>query len=203
MFKTRKMDKIPIKIKGRHSIRHSFIGFRGCFRNQYSKKTHSLLSFLRKKRDILIKIRNRFTLFSRHPRGEDFWLAGYEIATGARTWYHLQRNEWSVHYNISPDGTLFAGDGGNDGQVAHAPDGKWIYLFRPEVNERGDAGQIPNRAKLIKTGVFRSEKLVNMGKHDYALEPNVNFTPDGKWIVFRGNFEGVAHVYAVEVARAN
>lgn len=136
------------------------------------------------------------------PRGEDFWLAGYEIATGARTWYHLQRDEWSVHYNVSPDGSLFAGDGGDEGQVAHAKDGQWIYLFRPEVNTRTDAGQIPNRAHLIKTGVFRSEKLVNMGKHDYALEPNVNFTPDGKWIVFRGNFEGAAHVYAVEVARA-
>ena len=136
------------------------------------------------------------------PRGEDFWLAGYEIETGKRTWHHLQRDEWSVHYNVSPDGSLFAGDGGDEGQVAHAPNGQWIYLFRPEMHARGDADQIPNRARLIKTGVFRSEKLVNMGKHDYALEPNVNFTPDGKWIVFRGNFEGTAHVYAVEVAKA-
>ena len=23
------------------------------------------------------------------PRGEDFWVAGYEVATGKRTWYHL------------------------------------------------------------------------------------------------------------------
>ena len=136
------------------------------------------------------------------PRGEDFWLAGYEIATGARTWYHLQRDEWSVHFNVSPDGSLFAGDGGDEGQVAHAQNGQWIYLFHPEMHERGDADQIPNRARLIKTGIFRSEKLVNMARHDYALEPNVNFTPDGKWIVFRGNFEGAAHVYAVEVARA-
>jgi oligogalacturonide lyase len=30
----------------------------------------------------------------------------------------------------------------------------------------------------------------------------MTFTPDGKWIVFRGNFEGAAHVYAVEVAKA-
>ena len=34
-------------------------------------------------------------------------------------------------------------------------------------------------------------------------EPNVQFTPDGKWIVFRGNFDdGDAQVYAVEVAKA-
>jgi oligogalacturonide lyase len=40
-----------------------------------------------------------------------------------------------------------------------------------------------------------------MRKHDYALEPNVNFTPDAKWIVFRGNFDGSSQVYAVEVAK--
>ena len=43
------------------------------------------------------------------PRGEVFWLAGYEVATGRRTWYALERNEWSVHFNVSPDGTMFAG----------------------------------------------------------------------------------------------
>ena len=26
------------------------------------------------------------------PRGEDFWLAGYNLTNGERTWYHLQRN---------------------------------------------------------------------------------------------------------------
>jgi oligogalacturonide lyase len=32
------------------------------------------------------------------PRSEVFWLAGYELATGRRTWYHLERAEWSVHF---------------------------------------------------------------------------------------------------------
>ncbi|MEP6850147.1 MAG: oligogalacturonate lyase family protein, partial [Acidobacteriota bacterium] len=67
------------------------------------------------------------------PRGEDFWLAGYEIATGKRTWYHLQRDEWSVHFNVSRDGSFFSGDGGDSEMVAHAKDGKWLYLFRPEL----------------------------------------------------------------------
>ena len=56
------------------------------------------------------------------PRGEDFWLAGYQVETGERTWYHLQRNEWSIHFNVSRDGTLFCGDGGDPGQVARAPE---------------------------------------------------------------------------------
>jgi len=33
-------------------------------------------------------------------------------------------------------------------------------------------------------------------------EPNVQFTPDGKWVVFRGNFDGEVQLYAVEVAKA-
>lgn len=136
------------------------------------------------------------------PRGEDFWLAGYEIATGARTWYHLQRDEWSVHFNVSPDGSLFAGDGGDEGQVAHAENGKWIYLFRPELLTREDSAKPPEGVQWIKPGVLHSEKLVNMSKHDYSLEPNVNFTPDGKWIVFRSNMFGPSHVFAVEVTKA-
>lgn len=135
------------------------------------------------------------------PRGQDFWVAGYEIATGTRTWYHLQRNEWSVHFNVSPDGSTFAGDGGGPGMVAHAPDGKWIYLFRPQL-VRIPAGPRPDADHLIRPGVFHAERLVNMSKHDYSLEPNVNFTPDGKWIVFRSNMFGPSYVFAVEVARA-
>ena len=41
-----------------------------------------------------------------------------------------------------------------------------------------------------------------MRRHDYRLEPNMTFTPDGKWIVFRSNMEGANHVYAVELAKA-
>ncbi|HYG22786.1 MAG TPA: oligogalacturonate lyase family protein [Verrucomicrobiae bacterium] len=135
------------------------------------------------------------------PRGQVFWLAGYEIETGARTWYQLQRDEWSVHYNISPDGKLFAGDGGHEGSVAKAQDGKWIYLFRPEMTAIPN-GPLSEDRKLIQTGVFRSERLVNMKNHNYALEPNVQFTPDGKWIAFRANLFGASHSFIVEVAKA-
>jgi oligogalacturonide lyase len=132
------------------------------------------------------------------PRGEDFWLAAYGVESGDRTWYHLQRNEWSIHFNVSSDGKLMCGDGGDPGQVAKAPDGEWIYLFRPErtanrgVEEKG----------LIRTGVLRAEKLVNMSKHKYALEPNVRFSPDDKLVLFRSNMFGPIYIFAVEVAKA-
>ncbi len=131
------------------------------------------------------------------PRGEDFWVAGYNLETGARAWYHLQRNEWSIHFNVSRDGRLFCGDGGDPGQVARAPDGQWIYLFRPQLLEnRGVADK-----DLIQSGVFRAEKLVNMSKHQYRLEPNVSFTPDARWVVFRSNMFGPTYVFAVEVEK--
>lgn len=137
------------------------------------------------------------------PRGEDFWVAGYRIADGRRTWYHLQRNEWSVHYNTSSDGALFSGDGGDSEMVAHAPDGKWLYLFHPHIIQDGLAGiKAPNADELIHPGYFEAEKLVNMKNHNYKLEPNARFSPDGKWLIFRSNMlDGASQVYAVELAK--
>jgi oligogalacturonide lyase len=132
------------------------------------------------------------------PRGEDFWVAGYNVETGERTRYHLQRNEWSIHFNVSADGSLFTGDGGDQGQVAHAPDGRWIYLFHPERSENSGIAD----KTLINPGVFRAERLLNMSKHQYRLEPNVHFTPDQKWVVFRSNMFGPTYTFAVEIAKA-
>lgn len=154
------------------------------------------------------------------PRSTVFWLAGVNLETGRRTWYNLKREEWSVHYNISPDGKLFAGDGGYPGSVAaRGPDGEtidppaqgqWIYLFRP-VMVKGNSFR--DQRDLIDTGFLKSERLVSMAKHNYSkttgVEPNLTFTPDGKWIIFSGNFHSpqvdgkhVTHVYAVELAKA-
>jgi oligogalacturonide lyase len=136
------------------------------------------------------------------PRGEVFWLAGYAVATGRRTWYALERNEWSVHFNVSPDGTMFAGDGGDSQMVAHAPDGKWIYLFRPQGIPDVAGIKAPNSEDLIHPGRLVAERLLNMSQHGYKLEPNVTFSPDQKWIIFRSNLQGATQVYAVEIAKA-
>jgi oligogalacturonide lyase len=133
------------------------------------------------------------------PKGEDFWLAGYNLSTGRRTWYHMQRNEWSIHFNVTRDGSLFCGDGGDPGQVAHAPDGEWIYLFRPELKKVDGV----NNNDYIQPGVFHTEKLVNMSKHQYRLEPNVRFSPDQKWVIFRSNMFGPTYTFAAEVAKTD
>lgn len=117
------------------------------------------------------------------PRSETFFLAGKNLETGVETRYALKRDEWSIHYNISPDMKTFAGDGGDEGQVAHAKDGRWLYHFTPNADS------------------FKSEKLVNMKNHNYHLEPNVHFSPDGKQIIFRANFEGETQIYAVDIKK--
>ncbi len=121
------------------------------------------------------------------PRSVTFYVAGVPPTGGAETRYQLTRDQWSIHFNQSPDGRLFAGDGGDSTQVARARDGRWIYLFRPS----GDH--------------FEAEHLVNMQHHGYRpLEPNVHFSPDGRWVIFRSDFEvkGQPQIYAVEVAPA-
>jgi oligogalacturonide lyase len=136
------------------------------------------------------------------PKSQVFWLGGYDVASGERIWYHLERSEWSVHFNVSPDGTLFAGDGGGPDSVAAPRNGQWIYLFRPELVADKTDGAWPNPKEFIKPGYFKAEKLVNLTKHNYRLEPNVTFTPDQKWIVFRSNMFGPTHVFAVEIKKA-
>jgi oligogalacturonide lyase len=136
------------------------------------------------------------------PRGEVFWLAGFDLSTGKRRWYNVERNHWSVHYNQSLDLKRFSGDGGDSEMVARAPDGKYLYLFTPRDIPDVAGIHAPGAENLIAPGTFDVEKLVDMRKQDYRLEPNMTFTPDGKWIVFRANFEGANHVYAVELAKA-
>ena len=63
-------------------------------------------------------------------------------------------------------------------------------------------GDLPNAKDRSRVGVFKAERLVNLSKHDYSLEPNVTFTPDMKWLVFRSNMFGPTHVFAVEIDKA-
>jgi oligogalacturonide lyase len=122
------------------------------------------------------------------PRSQVFWIAGVDLATGKETRYSIDRDAWSVHYNVSRDNTLFMGDGGDETQVAFAKDGMWINLFTVLPGDR-----------------LRRDKLVNMAKHNYVtgrggVEPNGSITPDKRWVIFTGNFDGERHVYAVATA---
>ncbi len=119
------------------------------------------------------------------------FIASVNVATGRREWLNYASDQSSIHDNSSPDGKLFCGDGDN-----HSP---WIFLFRPHsVPSEGTIG-----TNLTKGGYLEAEKLVNMSKHNYRLEPNPSFTPDQKFVVFRSNMFGPDYAFAVEVAKAN
>ena len=153
------------------------------------------------------------------PKSGVFWLAGVDLSTGRRTWYLHERAEWSVHYTVSYDGKLFAGDGGGPASVAASrmdgtrlpgANGQWMYLFRP-VMARGKS--FADKRELIDVGYFEAERLVDMSNHNYSkeggVEPNLHFTRDGRWLIFSGNFHsrradgrGLTHAYAVEIARS-
>ena len=74
-------------------------------------------------------------------------------------------------------------------------------------------GSFRDKKDLIDVGYFKAERLVDMSNHNYSkttgVEPNGTFTPDGKWIIFSGNFHtnpgnggrAITHVYAVEIAK--
>jgi oligogalacturonide lyase len=135
-----------------------------------------------------------------YPKGEDFFLAGYNLETGKRTAFHMQRNEWSIHFNLTRDLDLFTGDGGDPGQVAKAPDGEWIELFYPHMLPTGE-GTL-NEPNFWQPGVFQSERLVNMSHHYYREEPNVRFSPDKTLVLFTSNMFGPSYVFGVEVKKA-
>lgn len=131
------------------------------------------------------------------PRGQNFYLASFNTDTGARKWYSVERDAWSIHYNATPDDKLFCGDGGDYSQVAKSKNGQWIELFSPRQSP------VPteiDQTNLVQSGFMVSKHLVNMGQHNYTLEPNVRFSPDKKWVIFNGNMTGTSYVYAVEVA---
>jgi oligogalacturonide lyase len=144
------------------------------------------------------------------PWGVVFWVAGYNIETKERTWYHIERSEWSIHFNATSDESLFCGDGADNppGPWADAAN-RWIYLFVPDTVINGAPWKTmrwnygaPAGEPLVRPGVFHTEKLVHMVKHNYLLEPNPIFTPDKKYVIFRSDMFGDTYAFAVEVAKA-
>ena len=115
------------------------------------------------------------------PRGETFFVGKTNVYTDEEKDYALERHEWSVHFVSSWDERILAGDGGSKTSVAHSPEGQWIYKFEYDGSR------------------LKSTRLVNMCHHDYKLEPNIHFSPDQRWVIFRANFEGVENIYAVEL----
>lgn len=114
-----------------------------------------------------------------YPR---FYLASVDVKTLELKKYPYKMRYASRHFNISPDQTMFCGDG-EGGSFRLCPSGKWIFLY------------------TVKDDELQIQKLCSMKGHSWSSypEPNVHFTPDGKWVVFQSDVEGTIQVYAVSV----
>ena len=129
-------------------------------------------------------------------RGEEFFLVGYRLDTHRRIAYPIQRNEWSIHCNLTPGETLLTGDGGGPGQIAKAPDWEWSELFHPELLTAGPGAL--NDLSFWQPGVFHAEHLINMAHRNYRLEQDVRFSPDGKLSIFTSNMLGPDYAVTAE-----
>ncbi|HPO14162.1 MAG TPA: oligogalacturonate lyase family protein [Candidatus Hydrogenedentes bacterium] len=114
-----------------------------------------------------------------------FYLASIDVQTLELKKYPFNMRYASRHFNISPDQTMFCGDG-EGGSFRLCPSGKWIFLYR------------------FDHGKLHVEKLCSMAGHSWSYypEPNTHFTPDGQWVVFQSDVGGTLQVYAVEVKPA-
>jgi oligogalacturonide lyase len=130
------------------------------------------------------------------PQGGLFWLAGYDIATKRRTRFAVPRNEWSIHYNQSPDGRRFSGDGSDSGMIAGARNGRFLYLFTPQPGALASQG---HGGEAFAARTWSAAKLVTMARADYTIEPNMVFSPDGHWAIFRASLGDGVQVYAVDL----
>lgn len=113
-----------------------------------------------------------------------FYLASIDTHTWEMKRYSYAMRYASRHFNISPDATMFCGDG-EGGSFRLCPSGKWIFLYKPE----GDRLSV--------------ERLCSMAGHSWKTypEPNTHFTPDGRWVVFQSDVEGTTQVYAVAASK--
>ena len=118
------------------------------------------------------------------PKGGEFYLASYDIRTGGEHRYHMQPNEWSLHFNAGVNPAVFCGDGADEFASSRTDDGKYIELYR------------------LQSGNLERTRLSSMKANNYKVEPNVRFSPDRRSIIFTSNMLGPTYVFAVQVTPA-
>ena len=135
-----------------------------------------------------------------YPKGDDFFLAGYDLADRPAHRLPLHRDEWSIHFNLTKDLDLFTGDGGDSGQVPQAPDGEWIELFHPRM--------IPGDAMARSTPNFWQPGVFHIRTPRQHVAPQLPrgtqrpLHPRQKMVIFTSNMFGPSYVFGVEVEKA-
>lgn len=154
------------------------------------------------------------------PKDQNYDLVGYDITTGTRKIFHMDKTSSSMYYNSANFDTFFCGSGRRSESV-HGEDvtegqtlrsREWIEALYPIYNSTDSSASSQyanwfhsNNAtsgdpNVKYTGWLRRERLVNLYKNDYKkIEPNVRVSPDNKLVIFTSNMFGPTYVFAVEV----
>ena len=150
------------------------------------------------------------------PRGKNYAMVGYDVATGKRTILKMDKDAASIAYDVSYGGGFFCGsghhassakEGSNRGgkqsiellypvflnsKIQSDPNLPNLYNFNDEI-----ANTYPNTKYA---GWFRRVPIANMFKNDYTkIEPNIRFSPDNKLVIFTSDMLGPTYIFAVEL----
>jgi oligogalacturonide lyase len=150
------------------------------------------------------------------PRGKSYALVGYDVATGKRRLFKMDKEEASISYNAASGDAFFVGSGHHASSAREGTNrgGKQsieilypVFLDKntqadPQLsslfNFNDEMTQTYPDAKYV--GWFRRVTIASMSKSDYTkLEPNIRISPDNKYVIFTSNILGPTYVFAVEL----
>ena len=150
------------------------------------------------------------------PKGENFILTGYDVATGKRRYFRLDKSAAPRYYDAAQDESLFA-SGANRPKFIYPYEklksgqtSEWVEVLYPVLTNSVDTSSAPyvnwqssNNAvnpNVQINGWFRSERLINLHKEDgRRIQPDVRISPDKKLVIFTSNMFGPSYVFAAEV----
>jgi oligogalacturonide lyase len=151
------------------------------------------------------------------PRGKDYALVAYDVATGKRRLYQLEKDEASIFYNVAPGDAFLVGsghravsakEGSNKGgkqsiEILYPVSITTRIKQDPQFDDivKGSEAMVGTYPNASLTGWFRRVTVANMFKNDYTkLEPNIRVSPDGQRIIFTSNMLGPTYIFAVDIA---
>lgn len=128
-----------------------------------------------------------------NPKGENIYIASYDIATQKRTAVDVTKGHCSVHYNTTENNSVLIGDGTRVSAVPCAAASTFIYRYKSADPKSFNANGI---------GETLIEPLVDLAGHNYAqLEPNSRTTKDGNWVIFMSDMFGTPKIFAVNMKK--
>jgi len=126
------------------------------------------------------------------PRGQVFWVAGVEIATGRRVWKRVEQNAWGVHFNVAPDGVY----------VTNSYDS--VFLLALAIEKSGQTGRDGIATALREVANAPGETILpgewKKAKELIAAGTDINYQGASGEIEFdaKGDVAGAIENFAIE-----